>query len=44
VTLPPADTFRGWMPEQPDKYAHTVAENHGIAIYHGHVVWSTGIP
>jgi hypothetical protein len=44
VTAPPADTFRGWMPEHPDKYAHTVGENHTIAIYHGHVVWATAIP
>ena len=44
VTVPPADTFHGWMPAHPDKYAHTVGENHAIAIYRGHVVWATGIP
>lgn len=44
VTKPPADTFRGWMPEHPDKFAHTMEENHTIAIYRGHVAWATGIP
>jgi hypothetical protein len=43
VTAPPADTFKGWMPEHPDKFAHTMGENHTIAIYKGHVVWATGI-
>lgn len=44
VTVPPADTFKGWMPEQPDKFAHTMESNHTIDIYKGHVVWLTGIP
>ncbi len=38
-----ANTFKGWMPEHPDKFAHTMEENHSIAIYKGHVVWVTGI-
>jgi hypothetical protein len=44
VTAPPADTFKGWMPAHPDKFAHTMEENHTIAIYRGHVAWATGIP
>ena len=44
VTAPPADTFKGWMPEHPDKFAHTMEANHSIVIYKGHVVWATGIP
>jgi hypothetical protein len=44
VTSPPADTFKGWMPEHPDKFAHTMEENHSILIYKGHVVSATGIP
>lgn len=44
VTAPPADTFKGWMPAVPDKYAHTAGENHTITIYQGHVAWVTGIP
>ena len=44
VTTPPADRFDGWMPASPDKFAHTVEENHTIDIYKGHVVWVTGIP
>jgi hypothetical protein len=44
VTHPPADTFKGWMPEQPDKFADTMGQNHTISIYKGHVAWATGIP
>jgi len=44
VTTPPAETFQGWMPQHPDKFAHTMEENHTISIYHGHVVSVTGIP
>jgi hypothetical protein len=43
VTNPPPDTFGGWMPAVPDKFEHTVAANHTIDIYRGHVVWATGI-
>jgi hypothetical protein len=43
VTSPPPDTFRGWMPAVPDKFEHTVAENHTISIYRGHVQSVTGI-
>jgi hypothetical protein len=44
VTQPPADTFKGWMPEHPDKFANTMGQNHTISIYRGHVAWATGIP
>ncbi|HEY0383324.1 MAG TPA: lipase family protein [Candidatus Elarobacter sp.] len=44
VMKPAPDTFRGWMPEHPDKFAHTMGENHTISIYRGHVAWATGIP
>lgn len=44
VTAPPADTFKGWMPEKPDKFANTMEQNHAIAMYKGHVVSVTGIP
>ncbi len=43
VTRPPTDTFTGWMPQHPDKFEHTLSENHTIAIYKGHVVAETGI-
>jgi triacylglycerol lipase len=44
IANPPRDTFRGWMPAQPDKFEHTAAENHTMSIYYGHVTWVTGIP
>jgi triacylglycerol lipase len=43
VTIPPPETFPGWMPAVPDKFEHTVAANHTIDIYRGHVIWTTGI-
>ena len=43
ITQPPADTFEGWMPEHPDKFAHTMTENHAISIYKDRVVAETGI-
>ena len=43
VTKPPADTFTGWQPGQPDKFEHTLSENHTISIYKGHIVAETGI-
>jgi hypothetical protein len=44
VTSPAAQTFQGWMPQHPDKFAHTMEENHTISIYRGHVIAVTGIP
>ena len=43
ITKPPADTFTGWQPQHPDKFEHTLSENHTISIYKDRVVTETGI-
>ncbi len=37
VIAPPPEMFSGWMPSQPNKFEHTMFENHAIATYKEHI-------
>ena len=43
VTAPPMDMFPGWMPQAPDKFAHTMEVNHGIDTYRDYIRVKTNI-